>query len=102
MKVNIGDISESELDLVMSAIRMSVLEEDKGRGVLVTCVNGMRTWQMNSDDTWITIPGDHHSLKGHSKFQVVLSLAQTLSIARVEPAISLLITTRQRLLHQTA
>ena len=29
MKVNIGDISESELDLVMSAIRMSVLEEDK-------------------------------------------------------------------------
>ncbi|MEN9746979.1 MAG: hypothetical protein RL729_1451, partial [Actinomycetota bacterium] len=48
MKVNIGDISEAELDLVMSAIRLSVLEEDKGRGVLVTCINGMRTWQMNS------------------------------------------------------
>jgi hypothetical protein len=52
----------------MSAIRMSVLEEDKGRGVLVTCVNGMRTWQMNSDDTWITIPGDHHSFEG--SFQI--------------------------------
>jgi len=65
MKVNIGDISESELDLVMSAIRMSVLEEDKGRGVLVTCVNGMRTWQMNSDDI---IP-----LKVHTKSQDVLS-----------------------------
>jgi len=57
MKVNIGDIPESELDLVMSAVRMSVLEEDKGRGILVTCINGVRTWQMNSSDTWITIPG---------------------------------------------
>jgi len=64
VKVNIGDISESELDLVMSAIRLSVLEEDKGRGVLVTCINGMRTWQMNSEDTWITIPGEHHSFEG--------------------------------------
>ncbi len=64
MKVNIGDISESELDLVMSAIRMSVLEEDKGRGVLVTCVNGMRTWQMNSDDTWITIQRENHLFEG--------------------------------------
>ena len=68
MKVNIGDISESELDLVMSAIRMSVLEEDKGRGFLVTCINGRRTWQMNSDDTWITIPGEHHSFEG--SFQI--------------------------------
>ena len=64
MKVNLGDISEAELDLVMSAIRLSVLEEDKGRGVLVTCINGMRTWQMNSEDTWITIPGEHHSFEG--------------------------------------
>ena len=64
MKVNIGDISENELDLVMSAIRMSVLEEDKGRGFLVTCINGRRTWQMNSEDTWITIPGEHHSFEG--------------------------------------
>ena len=64
MKANLGDISESELDLVMSAIRMSVLEEDKGRGVLVTCVKGVRTWQMNSDDTWITIPGEHHFFEG--------------------------------------
>lgn len=64
MKVNIGDISESEIDLVMSAIRLSVLEEDKGRGVLVTCIDGMRTWQMNSEDTWITIPGEHHSFQG--------------------------------------
>ena len=68
MKVNIGDISENELDLVMSAIRMSVLEEDKGRGFLVTCINGRRTWQMNSDDTWITIPGEHHSFEG--SFQI--------------------------------
>jgi len=64
VKVNIGDISESEIDLVMSAIRLSVLEEDKGRGVLVTCIDGMRTWQMNSEDTWITIPGEHHSFEG--------------------------------------
>jgi len=64
VKVNIGDITESEIDLVMSAIRLSVLEEDKGRGVLVTCIDGMRTWQMNSEDTWITIPGEHHSFEG--------------------------------------
>jgi hypothetical protein len=64
MKVNLGDISESELDLVVSAIRLSVLEEDKGRGVFVTCINGVRTWQMNSEDTWITIPGEHHSFDG--------------------------------------
>ena len=64
MKVNIGDISESELDIVVSAIRLSVLEEDKGRGVFVTCINGVRTWQMNSEDTWITIPGEHHSFDG--------------------------------------
>jgi len=64
MKVNIGDIPESELDLVMSAVRMSVLEEDKGRGILVTCINGVRTWQMNSSDTWITIPGENHQFEG--------------------------------------
>ncbi len=64
MKVNIGDIPESELDLVMSAVRMSVLEEDKGRGILVTCINGVRTWQMNSNDTWITIPGENHQFEG--------------------------------------
>lgn len=64
MKVDIGNISESELDLVMSAIRLSVLEEDKGRGVLVSCINGSRTWQMSSDDTWVTIPGEQHSFEG--------------------------------------
>ena len=64
MTVSLGEIAESELDLVMSAIRMSVLEEDKGRGILVTCIDGFRTWQLSNEDTWVTIRGEKHHFEG--------------------------------------
>ncbi len=64
MKIDIGAIPEGELDLLRSAVRLVQPTEDKGLGVLVTCVDGVRTWQLNLDDMWITIQGEQHSFEG--------------------------------------
>jgi len=64
MRVDIGSIPKSELDLILSVVRVVGPEEEHGQGVLVTCNSGTRTWQMAKSDLWITIRGDQHSFDG--------------------------------------
>ncbi len=64
MTIDIGTIPESELDLLVSAVRFVEPSEENGFGLLVTCVDGIRTWQMNMNDMWVTIRGEKHSFEG--------------------------------------
>lgn len=64
MNVDLGVITEGELQLVSSIIRFATVEEDRGVGVVVRCVNGRRTWQVGDDDQWSTITGEHHTFDG--------------------------------------
>ena len=64
MTIDIGVIPESELDLLVSAVRFVEPSEENGFGLLVTCVDGIRTWQMNMYDMWVTIRGEKHSFEG--------------------------------------
>jgi len=64
MNVDLGVITEGELQLVSSIIRFATVEEDRGVGVVVRCVNGRRTWQVGDDDQWSTVTGEHHTFEG--------------------------------------
>ena len=65
MNVDLGTILEEELDILNAAVNLCEPTEVDGQGVLVTCVNGVRTWQVTSKDFGITIRGDKHQFDGN-------------------------------------
>lgn len=48
MNVHLGTILEEELDILNAAVNLCEPTEVDGQGVLVTCVNGVRTWRVTS------------------------------------------------------
>ena len=60
----LGAIPESELAAVHSHLSAFNPTEELGEGVLLTCVDGRRTWQLASDDVCATIRGGRHPFTG--------------------------------------
>lgn len=60
----LGSIPEDEIDAVLSHIYAFQPTEERGQGVLVTCIDGHRTWQLASDDVCATIRGGRHRFDG--------------------------------------
>ncbi|MBU6201979.1 MAG: YbjN domain-containing protein [Acidobacteria bacterium] len=60
----LGTIPESELAAVLSHLSAFNPTEELGEGVLLTCVDGRRTWQLASDDVCATIRGGRHPFTG--------------------------------------
>lgn len=78
MNVDFGTISEGELQSLASAIRVATIEEDRGVGVVLRCVNGARTWDLGSDDMWMRITGDAQNFDGvyHLPARIILGAAE--------------------------
>ena len=60
----LGTIPEREMAAVLSHLASFNPTEEYGEGVLLTCVDGRRTWQLTSDDVCATIRGGRHSFTG--------------------------------------
>ena len=60
----LGSIHEDEIDSVLSHIHAFQPTEEHGQGVLVSCVDGYRTWQLANDDVCATIRGARHAFDG--------------------------------------
>ncbi len=65
MNADIGTIPESELDLLNCAVRICEPTEKEGQGVLVTCIDGVRTWQVSDREYSITIRGEQQNFIGN-------------------------------------
>ena len=64
MNADLGTIPEPELDLLNCAVRICEPTEKDGQGVLVTCIDGVRTWQVSEREYSITIRGDQQNFTG--------------------------------------
>jgi hypothetical protein len=60
----LGSVPEGELSAVLSHLHSFHPTEEHGEGVLLTCVDGRRTWQLASNDVCATIRGGRHSFAG--------------------------------------
>jgi len=60
----LGAIPEDEIDAVLSHIHAFQPTEEHGQGVLVTCIDGQRTWQLANGDVCATIRGGRHKFEG--------------------------------------
>jgi len=60
----LGAIPEDEIDAVLSHIHAFQPTEEHGQGVLVTCIDGHRIWQLANDDVCATIRGGRHKFDG--------------------------------------
>ena len=64
MNADVGTIPESELDLLNCAVRICEPTDNDGQGVLVTCIDGVRTWQVSDREYSITIRGEQQKFTG--------------------------------------
>lgn len=60
----LGTIPEREMAAVLSHLHAFHPTEEQGEGVLLTCVDGRRTWQLASDDVCATVRGGRHPFTG--------------------------------------
>jgi hypothetical protein len=64
MIVELGELGDDELHHLYSAIRIFEPKEEDEQGVLLTCIDGRRVWQLGSDDAIMTIVGDEQEFEG--------------------------------------
>ena len=64
MNADLGTIPEEELDLLNCAVRICEPTENEGQGVLVTCIDGVRTWQVSEREYSITVRGEKQNFTG--------------------------------------
>ena len=57
MTIDLGTLEHDELHHLYSSVRIFEPREEHERGVLLTCIDGRRVWQMESDDAVMTIFG---------------------------------------------
>lgn len=64
MTIDFGTITEGELDAVANAVRVLSVDEDAGRGVVLRCLDGKRTWDVGTDEAWVRVTGDAQDFDG--------------------------------------